>query len=287
MELKTLTYNIKIPILGLGTWEMGGRLTKNTSHDKECIKAIKEAIKLGMTHIDTAELYGNGHAEELIAEAIKNIERKKLFITSKVKPNNLNYDDLISSCKASLKRLKTDHLDLYLIHFPNDEIPLKETMKAMDYLVENKLTRFIGVSNFNVEELKEAMKNTKNKIICNQIEHSLVARDKGKYMEDMESEIIPFCKKNNINIFAWRPLAKGILCKTKYPALNLMAQKYKKTQAQVALNWVISKGHFALVKTTNIEHIKENIGATGWRLNDNDIEYLDNEFSCFKNKYYE
>jgi len=118
MEFKKLTDNVEIPVLGIGTWGMGGKLEIDKSHDKECIEAIKTAIKLEMTHVDTAEMYALGHSEELVGEAIREFERKKLFITTKVSPSNLRYNDVISSCKASLKRLGTNYIDFYLIHFP-------------------------------------------------------------------------------------------------------------------------------------------------------------------------
>src|SRR3989304_206462 len=166
MEYKTIS-GIKIPVLGLGTYGMSGEKKRTAAipeyADKQHIEAIRTAIKLGMTHIDTAESYGNGHAEKLVAEAIKGLDREKLFITSKVSEENLHYDDVIASCKASLQRLGTNYIDLYLIHFPNPNIPIEETMRTMDFLVEKKSVRFIGVSNFSVEQLKEAQKYAKNK----------------------------------------------------------------------------------------------------------------------------
>jgi diketogulonate reductase-like aldo/keto reductase len=279
MEFKKLTGNTKIPVLGLGTWGIGGKWETNTSHDKEGILAIKAAIKLGMTHIDTAEMYGVGHAEELVGKAIADFNRKKLFITTKVLSDNLGYDDLIASAKKSLKRLKTDYVDLYLIHWPNPEIPIEETMKAMDFLVEKKLTRFIGVSNFSVEELKEAQECTKNKIVTNQIEYNLLVRNKGKFNTNTESEIIPYCQKNNIIVTAWRPLAEGKLAKPGFKLLDGMAEKYNKTQAQIALNWLISKkGIITIPKSINIEHIKDDLGALGWKLKKEDMQRLDKGF---------
>src|SRR5690606_9793351 len=133
--------NFKIPVLGLGTWGIGGFRTTDYSNDDKSIQAIRDAINLGYTHIDTAEGYGAGHCEELIGKAIKNLDRSKLIITSKVFKTNLKYEDVISSCKKSLKKLQTDYIDIYLIHAPNPEIPLEETMKAMDYLVDQKLVK--------------------------------------------------------------------------------------------------------------------------------------------------
>ncbi len=276
MESKTLVGDVKIPILGIGTWGMGGKYERNTTHDKEEILAIRTAVKLGMTHIDTAEVYGKGHAEELVAEAIQGFDRKKLFIVTKVSQEHLRHDDVIFAAKASLKRLKTNYIDLYLIHGPNLSIPLKETMKAMDHLVENKLVRFIGVSNFSVKEMKEAQSHSKNKIVANQIEYNLLVRNKGMWTTNMESEIIPYCQKNNIMVIAYRPIAKGELAKPGFEVLDKLSKKYKKTQAQIAINWLISKKNVITIpKSTHIEHLKENLGAIGWKMDFEDIKKLD------------
>jgi len=280
MEFKELSDGFKIPVLGIGTWKMGGGLTVDRTHDREDVLAIKTATKLGITHIDTAELYGNGHAEELVGEAIQEFKREELFITTKVKSENLRYDYLISAAKRSLKRLRTSYIDLYLIHSPNPDIPIEETMKAMEYLVENKLTRFIGVSNFSVEQIEEAQKHAKNKIVANQIEYNLLTRNRGQFTNDMESEIIPYCQKNGIMVIAYRPLAKGELAKPGIRLLDELSEKYGKTQAQVALNWLISKPNIVTIpKAVRIAHIKENLGAIGWRLSKEDMRRLDYDFS--------
>ncbi|MBI5002935.1 aldo/keto reductase [Candidatus Woesearchaeota archaeon] len=277
-----------LPVLGLGTWQIGGKLERSTSHDKEEIEALKTGIQLGLTHIDTAELYGEGHTEELVAQAIKQskVPRKDLFITSKVMQQHLHYDDVLTACKKSLERLHTDYLDLYLVHFPNSQIPITETMRAMNELVENKMVRMIGASNFSVAELQEAQKYSKHKIVANQIEYSLLARDVGKYMKRMESEIIPCCEQHGIKVVAWRPLAYGLLAKEGFPVLDALAQKYGKTQGQIALNWIISKNMLVLVKATKTEHIKENIGAMSWRLSEDDIVALELGFEKWRRKYH-
>ncbi len=278
MEYKTLLNEAKIPVLGVGTWQVGGRTEPDYSIDKQEIAALKKAIDLGYTLIDTAEMYGGGHTEELVAEAIKNVDRKKLFIVSKVMAQNLSYKNLIAAAKKSLERLQTNYVDLYLIHAPNPNIPLKETMKAMDYLVEKGLTKFIGVSNFSVKEMQEAQKYSKNKIVANQIQYSLLCRNQSTYhhCRNMESEIIPYCQENNIIIMADRPLHKGLLVENSYPVLEKLAKKYSKTKAQIALNWLISKQNIITIpKATNIEHLIENIGAIGWKLDQEDINILD------------
>ena len=276
MEFKELVPSVKIPVLGLGTWDMGGEGSSNTSHDKECIAALRRGIELGMTHIDTAEMYGDGHTEQVVGESIKPFDRNKLFITTKVWQTNLRYNDLIASARRSLKRLGIKYADLYLIHVPNPDIPIEETMNAMDALVEQGLVRFIGVSNFSVEELKGAQKYSENKIVANQIEYNLLIRNKkGIYTEDMESEIIPYCQKNGIMTVAYRPLAKGMITGDSIPLLNGLSKKYSKTPAQIALNWLISKHQVITIpKASNIKHVEENAGSVGWKLNNEDMEKL-------------
>jgi len=266
-------------VIGIGTWKMGDEMTADRTQDKEAILAIKTAIGLGMTHIDTAELYGNGHAEELVGEAIKEFDREALFITTKVKWSNLRYDEVIGAAKRSLKRLKTNYIDLYLVHTPNRSIPIEETMKAMDYVAENELARFIGVSNFSVEQVEEAQQHARNKIVANQIEYNLLVRDLGQHTKDMELKIIPYCQKNDIVVIAYRPLANGELAKPGIRLLDELAEKYDKTQAQIAINWLISKPNIVTIpKAVKTEHIQENLGAIGWKPNEKDLRRLDHDF---------
>ncbi|MEJ2307052.1 MAG: aldo/keto reductase [candidate division WOR-3 bacterium] len=279
MEYRNLTKDTKIPVLGLGTWEIGGGMSRDTSRDKESITAIRCAVEFGYNHIDTAEMYGGGHSEELVGHAIKDFDRKSLFITTKVLPDHLRYNDCIKAAERSLKRLKTDYIDLYLIHVPNPRIPLQETMRAMDTLLEQRKIRFIGVSNFSVEQLKEAQKYTGNKIVNNQIEYNLLTRHSGMYNNNIESEIIPYCQENGIIITAWKPLVKGRVFREKNRLLEEMINKYDKTLAQIAINWLISKKNIITIpKSTNPEHLKENLGALGWKLSEEDIKRLDEEF---------
>jgi diketogulonate reductase-like aldo/keto reductase len=278
VEYKKLKCGFKIPSLGLGTWLIGGGFEADYSKDKENIEIIKQAIRLGYNHLDTAEMYGNNHTEELIGIAIKDFDRKKLFITTKVTNTHLKYNDLITSCKKSLERLQTNYIDLYLIHAPNKDIPIEETMKAMDYLVDNKLVKNIGVSNFTLEELKEAIKYSKHKIVANQIEYSLLTRNIGRYgnNKNMELETIPFCQENDIIIMAERPIERGLLLNT-HPLLDKLSEKYNKTKSQIAINWLISKKNIITIpKSSNIEHLKENLGSLGWNLDKTDIEILNN-----------
>lgn len=277
MEYKILSNGFKLPVVGLGTWGIGGFAEADYSGDREAVMAIKSAIELGYSHIDTAEIYGAGHTEELVGKAIKYFDRLKIIITSKVFKTNLKYNDVISSCRRSLRRLGTDFIDLYLVHAPNPDIPLEETMRAMDYLVEQKLVKFIGVSNFSVAQIQEAQKYSKNKIVANQIPYSLATRNENyrKSCFNMESEIIPYCQKNDVIVIAYRPIERGFLLRAN-PLLDRLSKKYGKTKVQIAINWLISKQNIVTIsKSTNLGHLKENLGAIGWSLSSEDVQLLD------------
>lgn len=263
---------VEVPAIGMGTWGIGGYSSPDTASDREAILALRKGIELGMYLIDTAEMYGGGHTEEIVGEAIKPFAREQIFIVSKVLPENLHYADIIKAAENSLKRLQTDWMDLYLIHFPNPEVPLSETMEAMEKLVERNLVRFIGVSNFNVNQLKEAKSYlSKAEIVVNQVEYSLVNRN-------IEGDILPYCMQQQITIMAYTPLAKGGLARNEF--LREIGKKYRKTAAQVALNWLIAKENvIAIPKAVKVEHLKENAGTMGWRLSENDIESISSYFS--------
>jgi diketogulonate reductase-like aldo/keto reductase len=263
----------KIPALGLGTWGIGGFSYPDYSNDELAIEIIRFAVEIGMNFIDTAEMYGAGHSEELIGEAIKGI-REKVFIATKVLPTNFRYEDVIKACERSLRRLKTSYIDLYQLHWPNPSIPIKETMRAMEKLVNEGKIRYIGISNFSVEETIEAMNAlSKYEIVSNQVEYSLLVRD-------IEKDLLEFCRKNRITVIAYSPLARGELLKGKYyEFLSKIGKKYNKTAAQVALNWLIIKENVtAIPKAFSREKIVENMGAYGWKLSDEDLKTIDEFF---------
>jgi len=271
---KKLHSGFKMPVFGVGTWTMGGKFERDkSSNDKADIAAIKEAVKMGVTHIDTAEMYAGGHAEEMVGEAIKGFERKKLFLVSKVSPSNLTYEGILKSAKRSLEHLNTDYLDLYLIHMPNPSIPIKESMKAMDHLLEQGMIRNIGLSNFSVERFEQAQSHTKNKIVANQLHYNLIFR------EAEAKGLVEYCRDNDVMLIAWRPVQKGLLTGSDIDILNEMARKYEKTAAQIAINWLVSQPNVVtLSKTSNPQHLRENLGAIGWNMDNKDIEKLRKEF---------
>jgi len=271
---KKLNSGFEMPVLGFGTWLMGGRMEKEIGYDENHdIEVIKKTIELGGYRFDTAEMYANGYSEEILGRALKKCDRSKLFITSKVSPANLSYNDVINSCKNSLARLQLDHLDLYLVHMPNPDIAIEETMRAFDYLKDHRLIKNIGVCNFNVERLIEAQSKTKNKIVLNQVHYNLIFR------EPELKGVLKYCQDNDIFIEAWRPVQYGSLVKKGITMVDELCKKYNKTPSQIALNWLISqKNVITLTKTSNIKHLKENLNSVGWNMLDEDVELLRSEY---------
>ncbi len=271
MEFKRLgKTDVFVPALGLGTWEMGGRFHPDYSQDDDVVEIIRYAVERGMSLIDTAEVYGAGHCEELVGEAIKRFPREKVFIATKVWPDNLRYEAVLKALERSLERLGTSYVDLYQVHWPNPFIPVRETMKAMEKLVDEGKVRFIGVSNFSVKELDEAMSHlSKYDIVSNQVLYNPMSRL-------IEEELLPFCKKNKITIIAYRPLGKGSLLKDPYRSrLEKLGRKYNKTPAQLIINWVIRHENvIAIPKTLKKSHLDELLGSVGWKMTSEDYEKL-------------
>jgi diketogulonate reductase-like aldo/keto reductase len=269
---KKLKNGFELPVYGLGLWQMGGRLEPDYSADDKEIASIRTAIAKGITHIDTAESYGDGHAEELLGHAIEDLDRKKLLIATKVSAGNQSYNQLLRSFEASLKRLKTDYVDLYMLHrFPEQGINIVDTMKAMNELVEQGVVKHIGVSNCTINRFKEAQKLTGYKLVCNQVHYNV------QYREVEDKKVLDFCQQNDVMLVAWRPVQKGSLPQAKL--LEELAKKYNKTPIQIAINWLISQKNVVTIsKTSNLKHLEENLGAIGWNLDKDDVEYIRKEF---------
>lgn len=280
MNIKTIANTFSLPEIGLGTWKIGGEREADTSRDTEWVDAIKTAIDIGYTHIDTAAMYGVGHCEELVAKAITGVNREELQIATKVFATELGYEDFIASSKASMDRLGVDYLDLHYIHGPNPDIPLVETMRALDDLVAEGLVKNIGVSNFTVELLEEAQSLTKNKIVVNQVEYNLVTREQSKYggCTKMESEILPYCQANDMLLVAYKPIDRGSILKP-HDLLDELCKKYNKTRAQIAMNWLVSQPNVVtIVKSEDPDRLQENLGASDWYMDSEDVEKLRNGF---------
>ena len=272
MESKKLKSGFEMPLLGIGTYTFGGEHEADYSRDEEWVQAIKDALKEGYTHIDTAEVYGNGHSEELVAKAIEGFDRRKLFITTKVYHNHFKYEEVLKSAKGSLERLKTKYIDLYLLHSFEPNMNLKETMEAMNKLVEIGLVKNIGVCNFKPEKLKEAQKYSKAKIVVNQMKFNLWA-NKGP-----DVDTFAYCQNNDIMVTAYKLFGRGKIKYDKIPLLVEIGKKYNITEAQVMIAWVLSKKNFVAIFTSmNKKHLKENMTVLKIRLNEEDIKLLDKE----------
>ena len=249
-KLKT---GAEIPVIAYGTWDI---------KEENVGAKVDIALKAGYNHIDTAEGY---HNEAGIGETLKNYEREELFITSKVLPSNLNYESVIKACKSSLERLGTDYLDLYLIHWPNPAISLRETLQAMKYLRDQGLVKNIGVSNFSVYQLKVALKITPVPITVNQVEfHPWL----------YEKELLEVCNQNDVVVEASAPLARTEVLKDE--TILELAAKYDKSPAQIVLKWELEKGIVPLPKSRSRDHIEENLKLFDWELETEDIEKIDN-----------
>lgn len=263
MEFKPLGDTaVTLPEIGLGTWAYRGG-----------VEPIRRSVELGGFHIDTAEAYST---EDVVGEAVKGI-RDRVFLATKVSPSHFRHDDLIRAADNSLRRLQTDYIDLYQLHWPNASVPIEETMAAIEELVDAGKVRFIGVSNFSAAQIREAQAAmSKHRIVSNQVRYSLVARD-------IESGLLPYCQENRITVIAYSPLARGIYtlrARDRHGALARVARETGRTDAQVALNWCVSKDSVvAIPKTNSVERVEENCAASGWRLSEGQVRLLDESFS--------
>jgi diketogulonate reductase-like aldo/keto reductase len=262
----TLPDGEKVPAYGQGTWHMGETRTRFADE----AAALKLGIDLGITLIDTAEMYGNGVAEEIVAEAAKG-RRDKLFIVSKVLPYNGSARGTIDACERSLKRLKTDHIDLYLLHWRGSH-PFAETLAAFDKLKQQGKIRYHGVSNFDRRDMEEWVKNGGGDAVAsNQILYNLTRRGP-------EWEVIPWCRKRDISIMAYSPIEQGRMLGDKGLA-SVAARHNGATPAQVALAWLLKRdGMIVIPKAGNKEHVQENFGALELQLTDEDLADLDKAF---------
>jgi diketogulonate reductase-like aldo/keto reductase len=267
---------VKVSALGMGTWYdapaiVESHIMGHLRGEKEKIAALKKGLELGITLIDTAEIY---NSEPLVAEAIKGHRRDELFISTKVWPLHLKYDDVLKAAQRSLENLQCSYIDMYLIHWPNPRVPIKETMRAMEKLVDDGKVRYIGVSNFSLSHLKEAEEAlSRHELISNQVEYNLVTRD-------IESDLLPYCERNGITIMAYRPIAHGALADPsgglKAIVDDISKKHGGKTPVQIALNWLLNRnnGIFPIPRASRPERVVEDVGALGWSLDQDDMARL-------------
>lgn len=242
----------EIPALGMGTWQLTG---------ETCSKAVETAIKLGYGHIDTAEIYQNEHE---VGRAIAG-KSDKLFLTTKVFYHHLHRDDVFGAFLGSLHRLGTRLIDLYLIHFPNKNVPMAETFAAMAGLVEMGVVNGIGVSNFTVGHLEQAMAASPVPILANQVEfHPFL----------YQRELLDFCKRQGIVLTAYSPLARGLVNENE--TIRKIGQKHGKTAGQISLRWCHEKGCIVIPKASSEAHLLENLAIFDFELDAEDHRQLDN-----------
>lgn len=252
--------DVKIPEIGFGTWAYTGG-----------DRPLRRAIELGATLIDTAESY---NTEQAVGQAIKGI-REQVFLATKVSPHHFKRAALIKAADESLKRLKVECIDLYQLHWPNPDVPIHETMEAMEYLITVGKIRFIGVSNFSVAQLRTAQEATSLPIVSNQVEYSLIARC-------IESELLPYCQANGVTVIAYSPFSEylnNILGRDKEGTINNVASTIGRTHAQVVLNWILRENNVvAIPKSNSVAHVEEDCLASGWKMPSNSLALLEEAF---------
>lgn len=295
---------LSVSEVSIGTWAIGG-VNWGVVDDRDSIAAIQKAIDVGMTFIDTADIYGKGHAEEIVGQAIKG-RRQDVIIATKVANRwneqgevwtDCSYDYIMQAVQASLKRLQTDYIDVYLIHKPDPNTPIPETMRALEKLRQDGVVRAVGVSRYNREQIEEAQQFIE--LHAAQYPLNMLRRQE-------ISPILPFCQARNIGVMAYAPLAKGLLTgkfdpNTRFPENDLrakneifqgeafrqrleaveklkpIAEKYGKTLAQLAINWNLCQPGVttALVGVKKPEQVSENAGGAGWQIEGEDLEVIE------------
>jgi diketogulonate reductase-like aldo/keto reductase len=255
-----------LPLLGQGTWQLGDQPARR----KQEIAALQLGIDLGLTLIDTAEMYGNGASEELVAEALGN-RRDEVFLVTKVLPSHAaSRQQIVKSCEQSLRRLRTDRVDLYLLHWRSGE-DLPATVDTFNELVSAGKIRHWGVSNFDVDDLQELRSLPGgDKAASNQVLYNLTRRG-------IEFDLLPWTSKHPLNVMAYTPIEQGAILGN--ATLEQVAVRHGATPVQIALAWVIRHDNvLAIPRTGSAEHVRENAGALRIRLTEQDLKDLDSAF---------
>ncbi|AKI98704.1 diketogulonate reductase-like aldo/keto reductase [Archangium gephyra] len=259
---------VEVPVLGQGTWQMedDGRAA--------AIRALQVGVDLGMTHVDTAELYGYGDVESLVGEALAG-RRDEVFLVSKVMPNNATYEGTLQACERSLKRLRTDRLDCYLLHWPGPH-PLEETLRAFERLRTDGKIRAWGVSNFDVDDLEEALSIAgPGRMACNQVLYHLRERH-------IEHRVLPWCERHGVAVVGYSPFGSGDFPEPDSPdgrVLAEVARAHGATPRQVALGFLMRRRSlFCIPKASREAHTRDNAAAGRLRLTANDLARLEEAF---------
>ncbi len=286
---------VRVSEIGLGTWGMSGAFW-GAADDAESIRVIHRALELGVTLVDTAEVYGKGHAEEVVGKALHD-RRDRAVIASKVGPSHLAPQDLVEAFEGSLRRLQTDHIDVYFIHWPNPDTPIGPTMEAMEKLRAAGKISAVGVSNFTPAEMTKAGEYGRIDVL--QPPYNALWRE-------VEAETLPYCRQHDIGVMPYSGLAQGLLTGTLRPdtvfvegderrttvlfqpgiyeralaavdGLRPIAARYGKTVPQLAIQWLTSRPGVSspLLGARTVKEMDENAGATGWTLSSEDVAAID------------
>ncbi|QBP73781.1 aldo/keto reductase [Herbaspirillum huttiense] len=261
----TLRNGAQVPALGQGTWNMGESAAAASTE----VRALQAGIDLGMTLIDTAEMYADGQSERVVGKAIAG-RREQVYLVSKVLPHNASERGTIAACEASLKRLGTDHLDLYLLHWRGSH-PLSATIAGMETLMAQGKIRGWGVSNLDTDDMDElADAPGGEQVLCNQVLYNLSRRG-------IEFDLLPQAEQSGVAVMAYSPIEQGRILKQ--AALKAVAQRHGVTPAQVALAWVLRRpGVIAIPKAADVAHVEANRACLALHLNENDYSELDAAF---------
>ena len=243
----------KIPAIGLGTWELRGRT---------CARLVEQALRLGYRHIDTAQVYEN---EREVGEGLRGsgVKRAEMFITTKIWTTHFAPNDLERSAKESLAKLRLSEIDLLLLHWPNPQVPLSETLGALARLKQLGLARHIGVSNFTVALIEEAVAACPEPLVCNQVEYH-------PYLD--QTKVREACARRGMAVVAYSPIAKGRIKNDQ--ALKRIGDRYRKTAAQVCLRWLVQQNVAAIPRTSRVERLSENIDVFDFGLSDDEMRQI-------------
>ncbi len=286
----------QVTVIGFGAWAAGGS-GWGPVDDRESIAAIRRSVELGGTFIDTAEVYGAGHSEEVVGEALQAIARDQVFVATKVSGSDLSRQTIKKAIDASLRRLRLDYIDLYQMHWPDPNSDVQESMQAMDDLVRDGKIRYVGVSNFDVQLMEQAL----------EVRHiDSLQPPLDMLMREVEKEVLPFCRERGIGVVVYSPMAKGLLTgkykiDDSFPAgdvrsqdsrfqgenfqrnlriverLRPIAERYGKTLAQLAIAWTLAQPGVtvSIAGAKRPSQVEENVGAAGWTIAPEDLREID------------